>query len=90
MKLKKIQLAAGAVIANSMLALALPLPRVAQASTCESQIVCDTWCAVIGSPNFSTCVQNAPPGCVAVDAVCLFFNPCGLNGAEVVCYYEPQ
>jgi hypothetical protein len=86
---RKIQLVATAVIANGALALGLLSPTPAFATTCGPKVVCASSNDCANGIQLADCYAATPPGCQVVAASsCYNYGSCGLNTAEVECFYK--
>lgn len=74
---RKLQLGAGAVILNCVMALSAVSPQTALASACQPKIV-------YGCGSLAACQVYADPGCTAVSTECITFG----CGCQAYCTYQ--
>lgn len=73
---RKIQLVAGAVVANGLLALTVMSPSLALANPCAPKQICTPSCTIPPASNLKLCQNVAPPGCTATSFTCYYSNGC--------------
>ena len=86
--IRKLQLTAAGVAANSLVALTLLAPNHALAATCNPTEFCvpTPICENQGSAG-AYCETQLPPGCTFNGSVCLG-ESCGTGALKLVCEYE--